>query len=437
MRFAGLQDDCNVVTGDQDFVISGTQTPIGYIATFSSAVTSGTAVAGSIIGWSIGDGTTSISGSAFSQDLSAISSDTGGRSSAAAALNIVLPTGTGQDGLASFVSFLNSGGNVGVRVNWSNAPATGLIVNWIFIFADTAGEAVHVGSHTTPATQNDENDYTSAPFAPNVALFFTPALGTTYNGLRAAVGFACRGFDGAILQACSSVFETDAATPTDPSQFMGIHTVCAGIVGGAQQRVTGWLSNGVRFQTLIASASSVLNFMLLKTQGRAWIGTVIDGIGVNTTGDKDIPVNIPDTTDPGFPAETVFAIGTKIPIDLDAQVITDSDAGKLSWGFGTLRTGTPQNLCSSIMIEDNVAAGSQETRSVVDTALLRVIDEDLGDAYKLSLTATLPNGFRVNVANENLTEDRLQVFLALSRPGGVPTDWIPNRRYFFRQSIRM
>lgn len=423
MRFKGVALDAITSGGPtQVFDATDAQTPIAAIVTVSSAVTSGTPVAGSILGQGITDGTTSLCGGCFSQDSSASSSDAGGRTSTAGVIDISVPTGTGQDAHADFVSF----GAGTLTITWANFPATALRMHAVLIFADTTAEAAAVRSHTTTATADTANSITGLTFDPNVAIAITASLGTTYNSLRAVRGFACKVTASTSQQGNSSDFETDAVDPTACAQEWSESFIYS-IVAGAAYQVTGWAADGIEITTRRANAASTLFVLLLKTAGRAWVGA--PAIGTNATGDKDV-------NDPGFAVETVFAIGTELTAAADTST-TDATSGHISVGFGTMRGGSASNFCASLLHVDNAAAPNQTTRSVVDTVMVRVINEDLSDDWRGSLTASLPLGFRFNVADASAS-DRRVVFLALSKPGDqTPNFPTQSGRLWRKQLARM
>lgn len=418
MRIAQVQANLNVVTGTQDITSAGIGTPIGVIFQFSSAILNGTIVQGSILGFGAYDGTNSRSGSAFSQNASVTSSDTGGRSSSTNVLEICLPTGTGIDAQAAAVGFITDG----IQINITNAPATSLIVNATFFLADFTGEAFSVTDLTPSATENATASITGQAFAPNFAFAFTGLIGTTYNNARIQRGYACND-NGTIRQGNSSYFESDSADPTSCDQEVSASYVQS-IVGGAAYEVTAWTADGLTVTTRRAAAAQNIVFVLIKTLGRVWVG--LPSIANSTTGDKDI-------TDPGFPADVVGAIATSISGAVDT-VVSDATAGHISVGIGTFRTST--QLVASFQSEDNAAAPVQDTRSVVESgAILRVLDNAGADECKAALVSALPGGFRINVSAENLSAATKSVWFAWSRPGDA--HWPKLRHYFYRQSIRM
>lgn len=398
MRIVQVQATLPTITGDFD-IASGTGTPIGVILQVSSSVTSGTPVRGSMLGYGISDGTTHLAGSAFSQDTSVASSDTGGRASATM-LDICLPTGTGADAAATFVAWIAGG----VRINFSNAPATALICNATFFYADVASESVAVRSLTTANSIGGFATITDLSAKPSAFISFTGGLGTTFNNARIIRGFACDN-NGTTQQGGASYFEADASDPTACTQEVS-ETFFYSIVGGARYDVlatgpaTGWLSNGVSVRTNVAGTATPLHLFIITTPFRVWVGS--PSIGTNATGDKDV-------TTPGFPAGIVAAIGTKLgAFDTTAS---DTTAGLISFGIGNLR-GLSQQL-GAFQSQDNLAAGAQVTRSVVESgAVVRVVDNDGTDDWKAALIRGNSDGFRINVSDASAA-DRKVVFLVL------------------------
>lgn len=143
---------CPTSTGNQDITISGFGTPKAALFIVTQATADGTAADHAQLMVGATDGTNQWAAAMTSENGLTTTDDFTGQSTAAC-VNILDPAGGSADGVAAFSAWITNG----VRINWSNAPASAYLMTVVLFggsdlsayagaldMADTVGSAVSV-----------------------------------------------------------------------------------------------------------------------------------------------------------------------------------------------------------------------------------------------------------------------------------------------------
>lgn len=203
-------------TTTQSLTISGTETPKLVLLVVLGATGINVSSANLRSGFGLWDGTTGRALSIFSDNgQSAATHDVGMRyTDDGAAVYMSLGTDNTLDGKAVFSSWINSGGSIGVEIDWNdgtstNYPATAYRIAAIFFGGSDFSAAVV--DHMSSTTLNGTNSISGLAFQPKAGFFISPFFdfGTNQStdNARLSIGMFANDATLGITQACYSVFD--------------------------------------------------------------------------------------------------------------------------------------------------------------------------------------------------------------------------------------
>lgn len=362
----------NTGTGTQDLTVSGSDTPVAVLIEISSATTSGTAIAGMRFGAGFSDGTNSRAFSVFSEN-GVVGANSGGRNSATNLVEMTSAGSTVIDGRAAFSTWLNSGGSVGVRINWTSAPSAAYLLNVTFFFGAT--EAL-VSTLTTSATENATVSISGMSNQPNLALGFFGSTGAGFNTINRSLGWAADN-EGTIEQGCKIFSEIDASGPPASAGDILNDRIGGALVSvsasaasnGSEVELTSWNSDGATFTTRNAAASltgAVLLLVIPSDQKRSVKTVVNDASGTSITDNAGT-----HTVEFGFEPIHLSVIGT------GHQTINSPQTGAVGpWISHGHAQSSSSRVVQTCQIEDNAA--TTDTRGYSDTAFVAKLLNNTG-----------------------------------------------------------
>lgn len=258
-------------TGTQDFTVPGSTTPKGalFFATFCTA--DGTPVNHSMIALGMTDGTTHRSFYARLEDASNPADSSNAESDSGTNYPILIgnQTTTTIDGTATFDSWINSGGNVGIRLNWTDVPASAYLVTCV-LFHGAGIDNCYVTRITGHATVN--NSITVTPnFATDIVLFMTH--NSSWNdsvSTPAEINFGMCVNDGSNTQRSVDWRHTNTTIPSSLTASFDTTSVYRSSVGGAsgvELQVQDFTATNFKVFTRVQSTAVQGIIMAIKLNG--------------------------------------------------------------------------------------------------------------------------------------------------------------------------
>lgn len=390
----------NTSTGTQDFTTTdlGGLTPKAALFIATRAVTNNTAAAGGAL--CIGAATSATQRWAlWSMSLDNVANTDESRTGMLDKC-IAIPLATGLiDGEADLDSFITNG----VRINWTNAPATGILIEVVLFAGDEVN--AHADTYVPGTSVDGVVDVTAPNFPPDVLFLASQggALGDTVGPPHIlSFGFAVN--DGSNTQRSILQTEAQAAAAGAPKARVSTLYGAAELTGGAG--TLNWASEIGSFDSV--GFSSTLRLASAGTDKVAYLAVEI-GSYQAWVGTHDTPTGTGNqaSTAPTFQPEFLM-FGMTQAASVDAA-ITGADAGP----FGITAITSTAQFSSAIALEDGAA--TINTQSLVRDIAADLDNDDGTAGIEATYSSFDTNGWTLNFTSV-LAAARKWIALAIGPP---------------------
>jgi hypothetical protein len=377
---------CNVAPGNQDIttVDLGGHTPKAAQFILTHAISDGVAAANAVFSYGAATGSTERwVFSVWSQDN--VGTTNTGRLFRTDAC-IVKTDGTNGvvEAQADFVFFIPNG----VRINWSNAPASAFLLTVVFYAGSDL--LAHAGTFQASGVVNNTVDINTVGFEPDVVHFCSylnssAAPQSLTNGWY-SIGVAIN--DGADTQNSWGIFLRDAqltsqAFATISDIYALVEAGSVGVIWGGE--VGSFDANGFSMTSRLSGAAYQVGFLALAFNGAAdfWTGIISTPTIVGTQVQGG----------PGFTPQFIMCGVTQM-IAINTWY-SDATAGSI--GLSTF--DEDDEYCNSIQDEDNV--GTTDTQSLSDNTAVNLPNDDASAGHVAAFGSFYNDGW---IWNFSVTE---------------------------------
>lgn len=383
VRFEVVQSAAPTSSGTQDFTFAGFGIPKAAILIINNASVSGVDISDAVIGIGLTDGVRQFATCGISQN-GVGTANTFSHITNSGCILLLESSAGGIDGEASFDSWITDG----LRINWSDAPISGVLVTAVLI--NGTDLSAYVGDFTSASATGNSVDITAPGFQPDQLIILSAGPISTYNNsisdMHVSIGFVDNG--GSIVQCSANEFSNDAATLGDTrdniSSIYGASTVI-----GSDIEISGFDAQGFSAFTRTVAGGYKYPYLALAYGGAAshWVG-IVDS--PTATGNQSV-------TTPGFKPQFVMHCPNAV-VTIDGDRTTDST------GAGTISVGAFTATDAFIVsIEDQDTADPIRARSSTYSLPVKY---DSGAGTNLH-TATFgsfdPSGWTLNYSVANAT----------------------------------
>lgn len=383
VRFEVIQSAAPTSSGTQDFTFSGFGTPKAAILVVSNASISGADISDAIIGVGITDGTRQFATCGASQN-GVGTANTFSHITNSGCILLLESSAGGIDGEASFDSWITDG----LRVNWSDAPISGVLVTAVLI--NGTDLTAYVGDFTSDATTGNSVDITAPNFEPDQLILLAAGPITSYNtsisDMHINVGFIDNG--PSIVQCSANEFSNDGATLGDTRDNIS-SIYGASIVIGSDIEISGFDSQGFSAFTRTVAGGFKYPYLALAYSGAVshWVGII----------DSPTATGLQSVIAPGIKPQFVMHCPNAVATINGDRTTDSTGAGTFSVGAFT---ATDAFITS---IEDQDTADPIRSRS---STYSQPVKYDSGAGTNLH-TATFssfdPSGWTLNYSVANAT----------------------------------
>lgn len=391
VRFEVVQSAAPTSSGTQDFTFAGFGTPKAAILIINNASVSGVDISDAVIGIGLTDGVRQFATCGISQN-GVGTANTFSHITNSGCILLLESSAGGIDGEASFDSWITDG----LRINWSDAPISGVLVTAVLI--NGTDLSAYVGDFTSAAATGNSVDITAPNFQPDQLIILSAGPISTYNNsisdMHVSIGFVDNG--GSIVQCSANEFSNDAATLGDTrdniSSIYGASTVI-----GSDIEISGFDAQGFSAFTRTVAGGFKYPYLALAYSGAVshWVGIINSPIA---TGNQSV-------TTPGFKPQFVMHCPNAVAT-IDGDRTTDSTgAGTISAG---VFTATDAFITS---IEDQDTADPMRARSSTYSLPVKY-DSGLGtNLHTATFVSFDPSGWTLNYSVANATTRKWPSFV--------------------------
>ncbi len=340
-------------TGTQDFTVSGFGTPKAVLFFGSHGTVAGTRVdhAGLFVGMTDGRG------SGTYQFSTAVRAEDGSASDATSnpykTYCLVIPDATTstKDGSATFDSWITDG----VRINWDDVPANGVLVTAVLMGGAGIANA-YCGVVTPSGTLDASVDVTAPGFTPTVVVTCANIAnfnGTPDSNIDLSLGFVVN--DGANTQRSANWHHVTPTVPTVLAAVLDGNSVArraSGVENGPELQIQDFDANGFSVYSRVSVSAPFQELAYLALQFSGLTATVRDDASPTGTGDETI-------TGAGFTPQFALLLHTSTVSVGTAELDADAEV------FGLSAITTPAQACAGCWDQDNVNPANCE--SLTDT----------------------------------------------------------------------
>lgn len=398
----------------QDITVPGTVTPSAAILIATRSITNGLPTSHACIGFGFTDGTNHRAYTGKMEDgASATNPDQRGMTDEVIVIN---DTGTTVDGEANFSSWLNSGGNVGIQINWGNLPTSAYQLTVIFFMGDIS---VGVGDISTSTPIDTDTSDSSLGFTPSLIFFmgggFISFNDVNNGNFQPQFGIATN--EASIIQGHQGMTNSSGSGTSNASTFhsnqyvQGAYFVGGGYAGAMQLK--SFDANGF---TVTHKADNTIGvtaaFLAIKFNDNTNFELKFIDSPTGSSGNKDVT---------SFSFKPQCAIQIISPITaVESHDIAGAEAGV--FGISVFNNSVDE-YSMSIMDED--AAATMNTASLSSNIAIDLYDNTQTSLMQASFIEFLKNGWRLNYTSTNATV-RKWIALAISTNVTSPSGGIIN-----------
>lgn len=251
----------------------------------------------------------------------------------------------------------------GIQINWTDAPATALLVSCELWFDSGSDLSVFAGDFQGPTAIDGTTVVSAVGFTPDNLIVLgrlTASWNIPFNGAHMQIGFADRG--AAIQQCCLTLFSVTNSASTNVTNWLDDRYVRCTSTGAAAIEITAFSGTGFTATARISAAT--LNYPYLAL---AYNGTCGHSVQVLTspqsTGSKDV-------TGLAFKPQFVHQLTSGVDVIRSQRSASE---GISPQGAGTLGVvGFTATEIFSSVIGDNDAEAKPDTESIsIDSLMCR------------------------------------------------------------------
>lgn len=323
----------------------------------------------------------------------------------------------------------------GMEILWDDLPDATYVLTVTYYYGDDV--EAFIADVTGAASDGGTAVVSTCPFPPNFGMWLganTTVQQADFSGVNARMNFglACKAPDGSILQGGVTVFDRNAPTVnTSGACVIRNDALCqlvtaantGTLTSGARLAVTSWNPDGVTLTTQGGSDAMSGSIMLLRLSSNPqWIGTVT--VNSDTTGSHVV-------TECPIKGKSLTAVGWS------QSAVNSPTAGNAASHVSVGFVSPTGEACAGIQIQDSTAPSV--TRSVANSTLIQVVDDDGTDMWRAAFTSfDDPTGFTINIADA-AASDLLALFHVLGVDQFAPYAVFGEaaRQHQFSQRLRM
>ena len=383
---ATIRVACDTSTGNQDITTAdlGGLTPKAALFIVSYGVTDGTPAAHAVLSYGAATGTSNRWVVGGTNEDAQGTTDTDRFAYADRCIEIMNPGDQTTDGRADFVSFITNG----VRINWSDAPASAYLLT-VVLFAGT-DLSVHANTFTMHATVNNAVDVTDPGFEPDVLILAGGSdlsFGNSLAQWQLSYGFVHNDRASGITQRAVGTKSiggaaTSACISRCTASYGIVHILNSGnVYKGAEfgtfdadgfsctSRINGGGGSGIGYLALRFGAGPAVD---------SWLGTHTTPVAPGNDADAG----------PGFTPQAVLFLGTMM------EAIDTAYTHGLAGSFGLGAFDADDEYMVSVCAEDGV--GTSNTQSLSDDTAVQLPDDDGAAGLTASFVSFDANGWTLN-----------------------------------------
>lgn len=310
--------------------------------------------------------------------------------------NIFMPTVNGE---AVFVSFITDG----VRVNWTNNPATAQLIRFTLIGGSGVTASVTIGTLPGPIGNTVDIDMGLVP-----DLILAMATGSGFGDSNSSTcqfqwGVA-RGPAGSIKQRCATYIELDSLATSRPNAIVMTDRIAANLNG------IGGISRAFELTDILSTPGDAVNGIEVTQRGPSAFAQDVSFLGLNFN--EEVDVEVFSTNAPAaIGLHSVSGIGfnpqfvEQALTDLDTEDVTEDAARAGTFGLG----GFSETNERSATIQSEYGVGTTNTQSVADARAVNLPQDDGTARFVGTLSSLDDDGWTLNMS---------------AAPVGGPSKWV-------------
>ncbi len=415
-------------TGTQDFKVPkadlNNAAPIAALFFMTYGLTDGTVVNDTLVAQGMTDGTRQIAVAARSQDNAAAGQ--AGCNERTDALLVSVAPGSGSSppitAKAVFDSWINDGTDMGIRINWTDAPEGAYLIKCI-LFGASGFSNAYGNDFFTSGVLNTAQTFEDAGFAPDLVFILNHQSSINNNSqtfFGATFGFAIN--DGASPPSQGSINTYDGGT--NPSNVQ--HTISDRSVqrlavsggGAAEAEINDFSATGFKVYQRVAATGMDGVYLALKFNTSAALAAkVVSSTSPTAGGSHSI-------TGAGWTPQFGLAVLSASQTMNAAESSGDAEV----WGVGMFTPLT--QACVGVAIDDAVTPTNNESLTDAKPVSLR---KDAGAFMTATFTAMNTDGVEFNYTTANGTARQRRVLFIKEGITGGPArprqQQIPGMQY--------
>ncbi len=411
-----VQEAARTTTGTQNFTKTGFGTAKAAIFIITNALTNAVEEAHLMLATGFTDGTRNYCLCGRSVDNADVS-DSHRVMSNTKCISLLKASDGAVDAEASFDAFITDG----VRINWTDAPATAVLVNCILLGGSDL--SVYAGAFTANATTDSSTDVTAPNFQPDNLFVLgggdITSWDTTLSVMQFCFGLVDR--TGPVQASSNTWIFDNVGTSQINNHVSNQYAARAPASGGQAIEIGSFDSQGFTATTRLADGANFYIYLALGYNGACnhWVG-VLDS--PTSTG------NQADTA-PGFLPFFAFQLASA----LDAVNSTRSTNATGAGAFCICGFTATDSFSSAVRDSDN--QGTTDTAALVTKTPIRYTDGAGTAMHVASFTSFDATGWTRNFTTANATVRKHPSLAigAIAAPSG-PAIPVLTRQYAERRS---